>query len=238
MGRIARAIKNLSNSFGYDIVRYPPRIFLDRIKLMNHYNIDVIFDIGANKGQYAHEMRKFGYNKKIVSFEPLKSAFSELAQSVKKDPDWQAENIAIGNYSGESTINIAGNSVSSSLLNMLDIVEQHAPEAKYIGQEKINVRTLDEVLPKYVTAENKLFVKIDAQGFEKQVLEGAANSFNLITGMQIELSLFELYAGAPLYTEIIALLQSRGYVMVAMEPGFSELSSGKQLQFDGFFFKP
>lgn len=237
MGSIARSIKNISNALGFDIVRYPPKILQDRIKLMNHYNIDTIFDIGANKGQYGLEMRKSGYKKRIVSFEPLKSAFSELTKTIERDVDWQAENVAIGNYSGEDTINISGNSVSSSLLNMLSLVEEHAPEAKYIGKEKVDVRMLDELLPKYVTPENKLFVKIDAQGFEKQVLEGATESFRLITGLQIELSLSELYEGAPLYTEIIEFLQNKGYLMVAMEPGFSEIASGKQLQFDGFFFK-
>lgn len=236
MGSIARSIKGISNALGWDIVRYPPKIMKDRITLMNHYNIDTIFDVGANRGQYALEMRKFGYKKRIVSFEPLKSAFAELSKAVKKDNAWQAENIAFGNYSGQSTINIAGNSVSSSLLNMLSVVEEHAPEARYVGKETVEVRTLDEILPKYVKADNRLFVKIDAQGFEKQVLEGGNGSYHLIKGFQIELSLSELYEGAPLYTEIIAILQEKGFSMVAMEPGFSEIASGKQLQFDGFFF--
>jgi hypothetical protein len=44
-------------ALGIEIVKYPTHELDRRIKLLQYHAIDVIFDIGANIGQYGGEMR-------------------------------------------------------------------------------------------------------------------------------------------------------------------------------------
>ncbi len=57
--------------------------------LLNHYEIDLIPDVGANAGQYAREIRRFGYKVPIMSFEPLAPALEKLKKKASKDDLWQ-----------------------------------------------------------------------------------------------------------------------------------------------------
>jgi len=84
-------------------------------------------------------------------------------------------------------------------------------------------------------SERNVYLKIDTQGFEKQVLDGAARNLPRIDFVQIELSLAPLYAGALLLPEMNAYLVSLGYRLVALEPGFSDAKTGALLQLDGIY---
>lgn len=121
----------------YDLVR--------RMNIVNNHNIDTIFDIGANVGLYAKTMRKMGYSKKIISFEPLKSAFLALEKASIKDQNWIVKNYAIGNEDKKDFINVANNSESSSILNMLPTHLKSAPESKYIGTQEIEIKKIDSI---------------------------------------------------------------------------------------------
>jgi hypothetical protein len=72
-----KLIKKMLRKKGIQLKKYPDYDLVRRMKIVNNYNIDILFDIGANAGQYAINMREIGYSKKIISFEPLKSAFED-----------------------------------------------------------------------------------------------------------------------------------------------------------------
>src|SRR5437660_1048846 len=118
----------LFHSFGFDIVRYPEAVSVEppsvlsydsrRHCWMQELGVTLLLDVGANVGQYAESMRKQGYTKRIVSFEPLSEAFAELERRSSDDPDWECRNSALGASDETSEIYIAGNSQSSSLLVM------------------------------------------------------------------------------------------------------------------------
>jgi hypothetical protein len=80
-------------------------------------------------------------------------------------------------------------------------------------------------------------LKIDTQGFEKQVIDGAANSLKHITGIQLEMSLLELYSGEMLFSEMINYIQDRGFSLYSLENGYVETSTSRLLQVDGIFFR-
>ena len=95
---------------------------------------DVILDVGANTGQFAKNLRASGYHGHIISFEPLSSAHAILASAATSDSLWDvAERCAVGASDSWTTINIAGNSYSSSLLPMLDLHREAAPEIGVSG---------------------------------------------------------------------------------------------------------
>lgn len=204
---------------------------------MSHYNIHLIFDVGANTGQFAIQMRELGFAGRIVSFEPLSSAYKELSRRASQNPLWDAVNIALGDYDGEAEINISKNSQSSSILNMLPAHFQNAPDSVYIGKERITVRKIDTIFHDYWRAGEHLYLKLDTQGYEEHIIDGAKESLQHVIGIQIEVSLIPLYEGEILLVDTIGLLSDRGYTLMSVEPGFGSPSTGQLLQVDCIFFR-
>lgn len=238
---LKKSIKKLFRNLGFELKRYSLTTSeVARMeRMLNYHHIDLIFDVGANCGQYASFLRECNYSGRIVSFEPLSSAYSQLLASSQKDPLWEiAPRTAIGDHEGEITINIAGNSQSSSILPMLDTHLKAAPKSAYCGSETVKLSRLDTLAKDYIKNDNQaIFLKIDVQGFERQVLEGATQILPLIKGIQLELSLVPLYQDQLLFAEMLELLPKMGYDLHALIPGFTDSETGRMLQMDGIFFK-
>ena len=205
--------------------------------LLRSNRIDLVFDVGANFGQYATSLRECGYRGRIVSFEPLTSAFSRLEANAKADPLWEVVNIGLGDRDERATINIAGNSQSSSLLEMLPAHLKSAPVSAYVGKEEITVSRLDSVFSKYHRRGDRTFLKLDAQGYERKILEGASLSLSDIQGIQLEMSIEPLYSDEMPYLEMLGYLAGIGFTLASIEPGFGDPESGRMLQMDGIFFR-
>lgn len=231
-------LKSIAQKFGYDILHLPTNpVERQQLDLFKEHRINLLFDIGANVGQYAHKIRRLGYRGRIISFEPLPDAFQQLKVNAAHDPDWQVIQTAIGNFNGESHINVSQNSYSSSILDMLPTHLESAPDAQYKGKVPIKVQKLDDLIEQFYTSDSQLFVKIDTQGFEKQVFEGAMQSLPKIKGFQMELSLIPLYEGEALMQEMIELLRNYGYKLVLLEGGHRNYDTGEILQVEGYFFQ-
>jgi FkbM family methyltransferase len=208
------------------------------MKALNRFEVDLVFDIGANVGQFSSELRFFGYKGKIVSFEPLSKAHSELQRVSFGDSEWEIySRCALGDHNGETEINIAGNSQSSSLLPMLDSHLSAAPHSAYVGRESVPLLTLDSVAPEYLAKYKNPFLKIDTQGFEWQVLGGAKNVLPHMRGVLLELSLIHLYEGEHLWREMIDHLESEGFILWALQQVFTNPLDGRTFQVDGIFFR-
>jgi FkbM family methyltransferase len=230
-------INKILRNFNLQINRYPNSDLKRRIHLIMNMNIDLIFDIGANDGGYALQMRELNYNGLIISFEPLSDIFKKLEKVSKKDTSWLVYNYALGNENGKSEINIAQNTYSSSILNMLPLHLKSAPESKFVSKENIEIRTFDKVIKDIdldLSNRNAL-LKIDTQGFEKFVLEGAKKNLNLIKVIQIEMSIFELYQQETLFVDMINYMDMNGFELFSIENGHSDPITKQLLQVDGIF---
>jgi len=237
------ALRNVFLKLGIDIrlhdsnyvrVKYKDTSLARRTLLLQNHNINLILDVGANVGQYACSLRRVGYKGRIVSFEPLSSAFTHLKSESEQDALWQVVNIALGDQDGQDTIRIASNLVSSSLLRMR-ADKQFGIE--FIGQEEIVTQRLDSVFPQHYASGEQVFLKIDAQGYEMKILQGAQNSLTHIAGVQLEMSVAPLYEGENTLLEMLVYMQSSGYNLMSLEPGFSDQTTGQLLQVDGIFFR-
>jgi FkbM family methyltransferase len=194
--------------------------------------------VGANAGQFAHRLRRdLAFEGRICSFEPLSVPFRTLQSRASEDPDWQAFNFALGDVEGTATINVAANSESSSLLDMLPSHVEAAPQSKFVGTEDVDVRTLDAVFDDLCQPGESVFLKIDTQGFEGRVLQGADRSLPKINTVQVEMSLTPLYSDEPTFDELYQLLLGKGYAMVDLEPGFANPRTGQLLQADAVFHR-
>jgi len=228
-------IKKILRKIGIQLKRYPDDDLARRMKMINNFNIDTLFDIGANEGQYSRNMRELGVRKKIISFEPLKSAFEELKKASLKDNNWLVNNYALGNEDIKSMINVAGNSFSSSIQNMLPTHLKSEPESIYIAQEEIEIKKIDSIFNSFCNKEDRVMIKIDTQGYEKNVIDGATESLNNIKIIQLEMSILPLYENEILFIEMINYLDKKGFQLFTLENGFSDLTTGQLLQVDGIF---
>ncbi len=217
------------------ILRYFKPFLLERIKIVRHHRIDTLLDIGANAGQYSMLMRTLKYKGRIISFEPLSTAFARLQKNSGADKNWTINNFALGDKAEMATINVSENSFSSSLLDIKQAHVESAPESNYTHTEEIEVKTLDDVFSQFCSEKDRVMVKIDTQGFEKNVIDGAAKSLSKVTLLQLEMSLVELYENEMLFDEMVAYLKERGFTLISLEPGFSNPNSGELLQVDGIF---
>jgi FkbM family methyltransferase len=240
MKKLISLIRKFAKFFGILIIKNSssnsPEKQLSTI--LNLLNIDVVFDIGANEGQFAREIREHGYSGKIISFEPLTSARKSLLSSASCDPDWQVhEQSAIGDRDGEIEIHIAGNSVSSSVLPMLESHSSAAVGSAYVGSEWVPIFRLDSVANRYLDKNSNLFLKIDTQGYEWQVLDGASETLKCAQGVLCELSLVPLYHEQRLWRDIVDRLDQQGFVLWALQKGFTNPKTGQSLQVDGIFIR-
>jgi FkbM family methyltransferase len=233
---LKRELTRLLHHFGYEIVRP----FSQTVKLLESRRVNCVVDVGANDGGFATAIRRHGYAGRIISFEPLREPFKSLRKKAISDGNWETVQCAVGDAKREVTINVSGNKgQSSSALPMLEAHINAAPHARYIGTETVNQERLDSLLPQLgVRPDSRTFLKVDVQGYERAVLDGASNLFadGAIIGLQLELSLVPLYGGAMTYREGLDRAESLGMTLVRLDPIFDDPKSGQTLQVDAVFF--
>tara|TARA_R110002050_G_scaffold104139_1_gene213499 strand:+ start:2487 stop:3200 length:714 start_codon:yes stop_codon:yes gene_type:complete len=234
---VINIIRKILNPLKMDLKIYPNLDLRRRIKLLEHYKITKILDVGANNGQYAKQTYLLGYKREIISFEPVKSVFNELKKSASKNKTWSVHNFGLGDKEEELEINISKNTFSSSLLDIMQDHVEGAPESQYTHKEKIQIKKLDDIFSKITHKNDKVFLKMDVQGFEENVIKGAKESLKFIEGIQLEMSLEELYKGEILFDDVIKLVKSFGFKLYSLENGFYNEKTGRLLQVDGIFFK-
>uniref|UniRef100_UPI00404887DD FkbM family methyltransferase n=1 Tax=Algoriphagus sp. TaxID=1872435 RepID=UPI00404887DD len=235
-----KTIKNTLRKLGYDIskISVTSNSSLQLVKGFDFFDIDLVLDVGANVGQFANELRDFGYSHEIVSFEPLSSAHAKISNACKNDPKWRVhKRCAVGDIDGETLINISNNSVSSSVLPMTELHTNASVGSSYIGAETVELSRLDTVGQEYIFKAKNTFLKIDTQGFEWQVIEGAQGVLPQIKGILCEMSILPLYEGQYLWLEIINKFEGMGYTLWSIQKGFSDERDGRSLQVDLVFYR-
>jgi hypothetical protein len=78
-------------------------------------------------------------------------------------------------------------------------------------------------------------LKIDVQGAEIDVLQGATNLIELALVIQLEMNIVYLYEGSALYFEVDTFLRDRNFKLVGLLPGFKNYKTGHLLQYDAIY---
>lgn len=234
MSWITNEVQKLLSRRGFVVTRHPAS---RRQALLSTHEVNLVLDVGAARGSYGGELREFGYRGRIVSFEPLSAAFADLARAAASDDSWTVVNAALGPSAGRSQIHVASNSDSSSLLPLAHEHLAAAPHIDYVTSEDVEVLRLDDATSTVLSQHTRAFLKIDAQGYEKQVLAGGVQTLHSCVGLQLELSTVNLYDGGMLIDEAVSWAYANGFVMAGLIPGFTS-PAGALLQADGVFFRP
>jgi FkbM family methyltransferase len=204
---------------------------------MQHHNIQTVLDIGANEGQYARSVRDAGYRGRIISFEPISTVYAALRANSIGDPMWEVHLLALGDTEGERTISISEKSVFSSLKQPSPYAVERFPGSRAARQEIVRVSRLDHFIDAHPIDLRYTYLKVDTQGFEKEVLLGAGSALTSIPAVQLELALRQLYIDQVGWLEMIEWMESHGFkVALAKENGF-DLDEFELLELDVVFLR-
>lgn len=231
--RLAAVLARRLGRRGFEIRRHPAA---RRQTIFARLDVDLVLDVGAADGGYGRTLRQFGYAGPIVSYEPMPEAFADLSAHIAADPDWTAHQVALGAQAGTADLNIASNRTSSSLLPMLEAHTVAAPHVRYVDRREVEVARLDALAVAPIAAARRPFLKVDTQGFEREVLAGASGVLDDLAGLQLELSFVELYEGGMLIDEAVSWAYRAGFQLVVTEQGYAA-PSGEILQMDGIFVR-
>jgi len=239
MNGVIKAMRRWLRNLGYDVVRYTPaeHALARRKEILDLYEVDAVLDVGANTGQYALQLREIGYKGKILSFEPLGAAWRILSAAAEKDNRWQVLHHALGDRNGQSVIHVSRNSFSSSFREMLPLHASAAPGSAYVGTEAVEVKTLDAIFDKLGLSGSNILMKLDTQGYEKNVIDGSCNSLPLIDTIELEMSPAPLYEGEISFMEMYAAIIEMGYQPVSMQDEFRHPGDGRLLQLQAVFHR-
>jgi FkbM family methyltransferase len=229
------AIQRAARRIGIDIQRHRPSHAERLVEVFRAAGVSLVADVGANVGDWAREIRDAGYAGRIVSVEPLSEPFGRLERRAARDPNWTAVRCAAGAAEATATINVSGTTQSSSLLAMQKAHVEAMPESRYVGTEDVRVRRLDDVLGGSVRPADRLFVKLDVQGFEAHALDGLGALLGSVAALQAELALVPLYDGQPDWRELVDRMEREGFEIFSMQPAFTNPDTGRTLQVDIVF---
>lgn len=196
-----------------------------------------VLDVGANLGQFAARTRADGFDGPIVSFEPLSACLPTLRAAAAADGHWQVQGVALGDADGERTIQVSANTWSSSIRSALPETLVAEPMIGAVAEETIAVRRLDTVWPEIAPflLPGPTLLKVDVQGFEDAVLDGAATALAQVDAVLMECALVPSYAGAPPMEVMIARLRTAGFSPVWLQPGWGDGASGQVFECDMLF---
>jgi FkbM family methyltransferase len=205
----------------------------DLIDFIENREIDLIIDVGANVGQFGESLRAGGYRGRIVSFEPIESAFQVLAGKAAADGNWEVHHCGLGAAAGEATLHVSELSVFSSILELTGAAGLHDSRTAVDHTEKISVRTLDQVAAGLA---GKTLLKIDTQGYERQVIEGGRQTVPQMLGILMELPIIRVYEGEWQFHEALKFMADAGFVPAQIQPvNYHGVDNVSAVEFDCLF---
>jgi FkbM family methyltransferase len=191
-------------------------------KFFKHFKVDCVFDVGANAGQYAKMLRtEVDYQGDIISFEPIAELAQKLRANAAAEASWFIEELALDEREGHATFNIlAGDQFSSLHAASSTGADLFKNQMQLSRQIEVRTSTLAIQLRKY---QSKLgfkrpFLKMDTQGHDVSVANGAGDQLREFVGVQSELAVKRLYEDSPSFEEALDFYRSRGFELSALVP--------------------
>lgn len=211
-------------------------IFYNSHKWLQEENFKSIVDIGANVGQFGKKIRLFYPEAKLYSFEPIPFVFEELEKNFKGDNNFKGFNVGLGDSNGTTKFYLNDFSDSSSMLKIGDLHKKNYPFTKHEQEINVEVRTLDNCL-KQENLQKPYLVKLDVQGFEKQVIEGGLDIIRDAEMIISETSYKVLYENQVLFSVIYDMITELGFEYIGNLDQMNSTINGEPLQGDAIFKK-
>lgn len=217
-------IRKLLNVLGYDLCRYPEALerLMPHLKmLLPRYRIDTVIDVGANVGQFATAVRGLSPDVYIHSVEPNPVVYKTLAAKAASDKRMLAHGCALGRSRGKVMLNITAASDFSSCLSVNEFgTKRFKDSVEITSAVEVDLKTLDELMDSLSAeaAGARLLLKLDTQGFDMEVLLGAAEVLKNVHVVVTEASLQPIYAGTKLFPEVLEFMATNGFALSGFFP--------------------
>jgi FkbM family methyltransferase len=218
--------KRMANLAGVEVTQYWKLHELALVqhlrRVLDHYRIETIIDVGANLGQFHDLLRDdVGFAGQIYSFEPVSKCADLLIKRARQDPKWKIFKCALGSTAGHAKINVAqASDLSSFLAPKTDAVSGFWKANPISHEETVEIRTLDAVLQAegIDCTKERTYLKLDTQGFDLEVMKGGEQSLMQIAALQTEASVQPIYENMPNYLEAIESVNGYGFELCSMFP--------------------
>lgn len=197
-------------------------------------NVATIIDIGANVGDFAFTAHPLFPRAQFYSYEPLPDCYEQMLRNLQHLPRHQAFNYALGDQSGELTMQRSSQSPSSSFLTMADAHKAAFPSSTGNVPVTVKIERLDDIAPQ-LDIKHPLLIKMDVQGYEDQVLRGGEHTVRLAALLIIETSFRTLYEGQPLFADIYRMLTDWGFRYAGALDQLRDDNDGSIIQEDSLF---
>jgi FkbM family methyltransferase len=236
MKRLRGLANRTMHALGYQIVPYPPSDYVrsrdSMHRVLNKLSIDCVIDVGANHGQFGQWLRDIGYKGWIVSFEPVRAVFEDLAKQAEALPPWRVFQYALGSRDGKAEINVNVHDVLTSFLDPK--VTEKIPWTQVANIETVEIRRLDSILDDCIAdiPSPHLYLKLDTQGYDAEVLHGAEGVLNRILAVQTEISFIPIYEHMPALSDSLPEFERRGFSVVDFMPVVRDVDDLLMMEMD------
>lgn len=191
-------------------------------RLLKYLNVDCVFDVGANAGQYGRMLRDdAGFRGLIISFEPIPDRAAEMREHARSDPFWHVEQVALADRAGELDFSVMRSDQFSSLG-----VPKHTETSIFRGYNvvektiKVRAETLMSAFRrlKEIHCFKRPFLKMDSQGFDVEILKSGYEIAHEFLGLQSELSVKKIYNESIDFRDAISFYNEAGFDLSAIVP--------------------
>jgi FkbM family methyltransferase len=169
--------------------------------------IQTVFDIGANIGKKSRLYHKLFPQARIYCFEPVPRTYQRLARwAAQQNGAVQTFNMALGSVAGETSIHWNQKHSGGSTLLEPALEREHE-----FVEVRVPMETLDRVAQRLDIRE-QIFVKIDVEGFDMEVVKGGIDLIRRASAVMIEIGLSESPNDLPTFRDFVNVLDTLGYM--------------------------
>lgn len=241
MGNLMKTnIKNIMGLIGADVKSIKHKFENRFVNFIEQMNLQLVVDVGANVGQFAEAIFNAGYKGKIISFEPQPDLVELLQKKATAyDGRWIiAPAMALSDRSGTATFQRMAAHAMSSLNMPADNMKASISSAQIHSQYEVKLARIDEILWDLPDIDRQPFtLKMDTQGSELNILNGADKIWNDIKLIQLEASIKQLYNNQPSYHQIDEFLRQKDFHLADIENGYRDDKDNSLAEFDAVYRK-
>lgn len=217
-------ILRVARRFGVFITREPDALVYEQHlrRILSAFKINCVLDVGSYQGGFAKMLRRLGYMGLIVSFEPAQSNFEVLETERANDGKWRVHQLALGATTGTEPMQVFSGTTFHSFLRPSEYGLSRFPDKLQVEKtENVRVERLDNILDDVIrdVEDPHIFLKIDTQGYDIEVMRGLGEKASAIRALQIEMAVNPIYENAGnAFADALSFLQPLGFQVSGLFP--------------------
>ena len=231
-----KVLKKVANFFGYTLTRkHKTESLIDLIKLRLIINpCDYLIDVGANMGDFSYNYRQMFNN--LICFEPNHNLISILNQKFKNNNNIKIFNLGVGDRKESRNFYITNDKgkTLSSIKKQNNIIHKLLKNTRIVDQYNINVITLHDFIIENNLQEKSIFLKIDTQGNDLEVLHGLKKFIKNIKFIKIEMPVINIYDISYNFLQINEFMDQNNFIPLYIEH-ITRDKSGRLVEYDVVF---